>query len=252
MATLYVVVPGPCDGVGTASEDGSKVALSIADLRLLRARLQGSGQTLRQYLAAKHPVDVRTSVSTPPVADDLFGPLELPPAPVSEALAARRRYLQARQEERDYSRLVASVQEDVVAERNRESFALFHQQASVGVNLIASVLTAALLGYMVGRLWGNGNVSTRAVVPLGPSPLGLNLRPLTPAPAPLRFRGAGVAVRTRPRHRHALHRRRAHHPETHPTGQAAGAETEGVACAAAGCACGEPGTRGLPGSQAAG
>jgi hypothetical protein len=57
-------------------------------------------------------------------------------------------------------------------ERERQSFSLFSQQASVGLNLIVTLLTAVACGYYLGRAWfgvesGKVCVTVCLCMPLG-------------------------------------------------------------------------------------
>lgn len=138
------------------SGDGKRAAYSIDELTALKKSLHERGLTLREFLRTRRP-GITACATRTPTADEVFSSPNKPPAPPSEQLQARRAYLAARQEEREYGTLISSVQQHVIAERERESFSTFRQQAGLGANFLASILTATLLGYFVGRVYGNGD-----------------------------------------------------------------------------------------------
>lgn len=159
MASLFVTLSASVtlpNGDHPRNVDKSRAALSLKDLTVLKDSLRARGKSLRQFLAEAGPLELRTVRAGQPeavVCDELFGPLEKAHVEPPAGLVARRKFLAARQEEREYSTLVASVQQSEIAERNRESFSQFHQQASVGMNLVMTVFTATLCGYFIGRFY---------------------------------------------------------------------------------------------------
>lgn len=152
MVSLFLTLPNDPSVTATCrSSNGKSMALSIADLTALRAQLKSQGRSLIHELRSRRVLDARTAADPIPTEQELFDPAVPVTVTVPPELAARRQYLQARSEEREYAQLVSSVQGHVVAEKNRESFAQFHQQASLGMNLILSIATATLCGYFIGR-----------------------------------------------------------------------------------------------------
>jgi hypothetical protein len=132
--------------------------VGVAALRELTRLLHSQGRTLRQVL---------TEDGVPAVAfGDAGGAKAAAPSSRAAAreadepkgdLTARRQFLQARDEERQYAQLVASVQKEETLERKRESFAMFYQQTSIGMNLIFSLLTAVACGYFMGVMFYGKN-----------------------------------------------------------------------------------------------
>jgi hypothetical protein len=90
--------------------------------------------------------------------------------------------------------------QEEIKERDRQTFSLFSQQASLGVNLIVTLLTAVACGYYIGRAWfgvesdkvGWWSVwRARPAVPLFPFYFSPSLRAQEPLPLP-RWGGGGV------------------------------------------------------------
>jgi hypothetical protein len=136
--------------------DHSRIALSLSDLRGLKTRLREQGDSLRQFLATRRRVQLRFLDEAAQNSTELFEDSTEVATAVSEELKARRQYLKKRAEERAYANLIASVQQDEIKERNRESFASYRQQASIGMSFLIGLLTAVLAGYLIGRVYGNG------------------------------------------------------------------------------------------------
>ena len=175
MASLFITLDSRSDAAlpttARQSEDGARSALSVDDLDALKKQLHASGRSLRDFLRARNPA-LRVAASATPTPEELFEPLDKPAVEPPAELQARRAFLAARQEERDYGNLVSSVQQHVLAEKERESFATYHQQAGLGANFFTSILTATLLGYFVGRATGDGNrVRSRLLLSASIGPL---------------------------------------------------------------------------------
>jgi F0F1-type ATP synthase assembly protein I len=137
------------------SVDSSQIALSMDDLRVLKSKLQAQGGSLRQFLASRDDLQLRF-VNDASTSTELFEDDSKNVKSASAELEARREYLKKRAEERTYANLIASVQQDEIKERNRESFASYRQQASIGMNFLIGLLTAVLAGYLIGRVYDNG------------------------------------------------------------------------------------------------
>ena len=60
--------------------------------------------------------------------------------------------MRARSEQRQYNDMVASITTREQHAAGKREFAHFRQQASIGASLLASLLTAGLAGYFLGRL----------------------------------------------------------------------------------------------------